>query len=276
MNIIAVLLTSFNRKEKTLSCLEKLFQIKYDVDVYLVDDASADGTYDAIVRHYPQVKLIKGTGNLFWNRGMNLAWTEAAKKNYYFYVWLNDDVQLYDNCFDELFACAKLTNYKAIISGLIESHNKDEIIYGGTDKNKHLLKNNQKLNAITYMNGNVVLIPKQVYDILGNLNPVYHHDLGDVDYGLRAMNKGIGVYTTRQVIASGDKNDICRVRLNHANMQQRFKQLYSPLGSNPNINFYFRKKHYGWMHAVFYCANIFFINLIPDSINKLLFGNKYS
>ncbi len=70
---IAALLTCFNRKQKTLVCLEALFNqvLPADVDIsaYLVDDASTDGTSDVVRQTYPQVKIFSGDGNLFWNGG---------------------------------------------------------------------------------------------------------------------------------------------------------------------------------------------------------------
>ena len=68
---IAVLLTCFNRKEKTLACLDALFKqaLPADVDIlaYLVDDASTDGTSEAVRQTYPQVKIFSCHGNLFGN-----------------------------------------------------------------------------------------------------------------------------------------------------------------------------------------------------------------
>lgn len=272
---IAVLLTCFNRKEKTLRCLNHLFKLNNEIDVYLVDDGSTDNTSETIVKEFPQVNLIKGSGNLFWNKGMNLAWEHAAKNNYDYYVWLNDDVVLYENCFEELFYCVTLTESKAIISGIIESADKKEILYGGFDFQKIIIKPNGKLNSIKNLNGNVVVIPKNVYAILGNLDLHYHHDLGDVDYGFRAQNKGIGVYTTRIAIASGEKNDICRVRQNNTSILKRFKRLYAPLGANPKIIFYFRKRYFGFINACLYILFLHFINILPDKLNVMLFGNRY-
>jgi GT2 family glycosyltransferase len=271
----AILITVYNRKEKTMRCLRSLFANIQDVDVFLVDDQSKDGTANEVNEAFPNVHVITGNGNLFWNRGMHLAWSEASKNQYDFYVWLNNDVVLYENAFKELFACASLTNHSAIISGLIQSHDEQAIIYGGTDEAKKIITTTNQLNAITHMNGNVVLVPKSVFATLGNLDPFYHHDLGDVDYGLRAQKKHIGVYTTRTPIASCERNDVCRVRLNHSTITKRFKRLYSPLGSKPSINFYFRKKHYGFWHALLYCLNLFFINTISDSVNQFMFGEKY-
>ncbi|MBF4518057.1 glycosyltransferase family 2 protein [Flavobacterium sp. ANB] len=275
MKRIAVLLTCFNRKEKTIKCLNQLFKLKNDLDIYLVDDGSTDGTSEAILKEFRQVNLIEGSGNLFWNKGMNLAWEHAAKNDYDYYLWLNDDVVIYENCFEELFYCATLTENKAIISGIIESSDKKDTLYGGYDFNKKLIKPNGKLNAIKNLNGNVVLVPKKVYAVLGNLDNHYHHDLGDVDYGLRAQNNGIGVYTTRIGIASGEKNDICRVRQNNTTILKRFKRLYAPLGANPKIIFYFRNKYFGFANAFLYVLFLHFINILPDRLNILLFGNRY-
>jgi GT2 family glycosyltransferase len=272
---IAVLLTCFNRRSKTLICLEHLFSFASELDVYLVDDNSTDGTYEAVKKKFPNVHLIKGDGNLFWNRGMHLAWDEAAKNEYDFFIWLNDDVELYLNFLDELLACSEIKKHLAIISGLIELKDTGEIIYGGTDRAKKLIHPNGELNPITNMNGNVVLVPKKVFKVLGNLDPVFHHDLGDVDYGWRAQKNGIDVYTTRIAIASGEKNELCRVRQNNTTLLKRFKKLYSPLGSNPRINFYAKRKKFGLIKAFLYYCFLHFINAIPDSLNKKIFGTKY-
>jgi GT2 family glycosyltransferase len=272
---LAILLTCFNRKQTTLSCLEQLFSLKQDIDVYLVDDLSTDRTSEAVGIEFPQVNIICGTGNLFWNRGMYLAWEHASKNNYDYYIWLNDDTILYNNCFKELFECSNLANENAIITGIVESKDKNQILYGGTNHKKKLLLPNGTMQPVTNMNGNIVLVPKSVFDILGNLDPVFHHDLGDVDYGLRAKKNNINVFTTRVSIGSGESNSFCRVRLWNSTIVKRFKKLYSPLGNHPTINFYFRRKHFGFFNALNYYIHIHLINLFSDCIIKFIFGTKY-
>lgn len=273
MKKVAVLITCFNRKTQTLACLERLFQINNEIDVFLVDDGSIDGTTEAVSYKYPKVILISGNGNLFWNRGMHLAWQEASKKKYDYYLWLNDDVILKNNALIELFKCSEFNNNEAIISGIIESID-GEIIYGGT-QNKKLIEPNGLFNPIENLNGNIVLVPKLVFDKIGILDPYFHHDLGDVEYGYRAIKNEIKVLTTRITIGIGVKNDFCRVRKFNANLVNRMQFLYSPLGSNPRINFYFKKKKFGFLFAVFYFIFLHFINIIPDSIIIKLFGKKY-
>ena len=272
---IAVLLTCFNRKNKTLACLKSLFGIIPNCHVYLVDDKSTDGTSEAIKQTFPQVKIIRGDGNLFWSRGMYTAWKEAVKGCYDFYLWLNDDVELYPFFLQELMVCMSYGKNKCIVSGLIEDFEKTKILYGGSDKNKKLIQPNKDPQEITFMNGNVVLVPAYVVNKIGIIDPVFHHDLGDVDYGLTAIENHIKVYSTREPIAFGYSNHFCRVRKWNATLKQRFEKLYSPLGSPPSINFYFRRKHFGLIKAIEFIVYLYVINLLPDFFVEKFFGNTY-
>lgn len=272
---IAALLTCFNRREKTIHCLRSLFNILPECNVYLVDDQSTDGTKETVNKEFPQVHIIMGTGNLFWSKGMYTAWKEAIKGNYDYYLWLNDDIELYPFFFKELMECQLLNNSHCIISGLIENFNKSKILYGGSDSHKRLIQPNKKIQEIKFMNGNVVLVPKSVVNKIGIIDPLYHHDLGDVDYGLRALKNGIKVYATRIPIASGDSNNFCRIRKWGVSLRERFRKLYSPLGSNPTINFYFRKKHFGIVKASMFITYVFVLNILPDKIVEKIWGDKY-
>lgn len=275
MNKIAILLTCYNRKDKTKIALSRLYQIEQDVDIFLVDDGSTDGTQDEVRNNFQEVYIIKGNGNLFWNRGMALAWKHAMKQEYDYYIWLNDDVALYSYALEEIFNVSAKFYNKAIISGIIETKDKTTILYGGFDRNKKIVIPDGKPQEIHHLNGNFVLVPRYVFNILGNLDKKYHHDLGDVDYGLRAIKKGISVVSTTKAIGYGQINNLVRVRLNRVTLKERFKKLYSPLGSNPNINFYFRKKHYGLIKAIAFYLHLNLINLLPDKIINKIFGNKY-
>lgn len=275
MNKIAAILTCHNRKEKTLACLHSLFSIISTIDVFLVDDGSTDGTSTEVIKLYPQVKIIKGSGNLFWSRGMYTAWKEAVKYDYDYFLWLNDDVELYPFFWDELLDCNKLKGGFCIITGLIENFEKTTTLYGGSDEKKALIHANGLPQTVTHMNGNVVLVPKSVVNKIGIIDPKLHHDLGDVDYGLTAIENGINVYTTRKPIAAGYSNDFCRIRKWGSSLKQRLKKLNSPLGSPPSINFYFRKKHYGLFNACAYWCYLYILNFLPDYIVELIWGNAY-
>ncbi len=274
MNNIAVLLTCHNRKETTKTCLKRLFEIRADIDVFCVDDCSTDGTAQMITREFPQVILIEGDGNLFWSRGMRLAWVTAwKKKEYDFYFWLNDDLELYANAFDELLECSHMEKDKAVITGLVEEKASHKAIYGGSDAAKRVIVANGKLNEVTFLNGNFVIVPRYVFDKIGFFDKHFHHDLGDVDYGFTAKEYGIHVYTSRCYIGSTDvalRSKHMRIRMDNVSIVKRFERLYSPLGSNPFITFYFKRKHQGFLSAFIYFLYLHFINLLPDIVwNKV-------
>src|SRR5580658_7643570 len=96
---IAVLMTSFNRREVTLKSLDSLFRqqkaegIRFAV--FLVDDGSTDGTGGAVKSLFPQVKVLQGNGALFWNGGMRVAFAAAVQESFDAYLFLNDDTTLY-------------------------------------------------------------------------------------------------------------------------------------------------------------------------------------
>jgi GT2 family glycosyltransferase len=98
---IAILMTCFNRRDVTLLCLQKLFeQIDIEkVEIYLVDDASSDGTQKAVRQNFPTVHLLGGNGRLFWNGGMRIAFAAAMERGFDAYLWLNDDSLLYPDAF---------------------------------------------------------------------------------------------------------------------------------------------------------------------------------
>lgn len=275
-NNVAVLLTCHNRREKTLACLGTLSAAALNCDIYLVDDGSTDETAKYIKKEFPNVVIINGNGNLYWSRGMYVAWEKAiCTGEYDFFLWLNDDLELYPHFFAELMECFSIAKKDCIISGIIEDFGKKEIIYGGYGKNKKLLTPTGNLQNITYMNGNVVLVPKAVVSRIGIIDPVFHHGGGDIDYGFTARENGIEIFTTRICVAKGYKNDFCRVRKWNVSVFTRFKVLYSPVGTPPGIEFYFRKKHFGLTNAILYYIFLHFINILSDSLIKLIWGNKY-
>lgn len=260
MKEIAVLMTCFNRKEKTLFCLKSLFKnripVDYCIKVYLVDDASTDGTSAAVSEIYPQIVIIKGTGDLYWNRGMHLAWETAAKiRKFDYFLWLNDDTELKYNAIKKLLQTSTFFNDQSIIVGSTESiKNANIVTYGGRDKYFKLIypSGSKPIEATTF-NGNIVLIPNYVYEIVGKNDPFFHHSLGDFDYGLRATRLGIRTYISSGTFGFCEDHDSLPTWCNpRKTFIQRYKSFRTPLGQNPEEFFVFEKRHAGFMVAIFY------------------------
>jgi GT2 family glycosyltransferase len=277
MKLIAVLLTCHNRHEKTLICLKSLFESKlskdFKLDVFLVDDESTDGTSEVVKQQFPKVNIIHGDGSLFWTGGMRLAWKTATETgDYDFYLWLNDDVILDNNALIELLECsleAKLKDhFPAIITGSCHnSTDSEEFSYGGRTKQGPVVPNG-KIQLCRYINGNVVLIPSEIFKKIGNLSPDYTHAMGDFDYGLRAIKAGFKCYVSKSYIATCQLNERMPDWYNPSiKLKKRWQSLYSPSGLNFKEYLLFRKKFWGFKWVIF-AAKAYLKTLFPKLYGK--------
>jgi len=255
--IIAVLITCHNRKEKTIQCLKALYSQKdlgesYLIEVFLVDDGCTDGTADTIGLDFPQVIIIQGSGELYWNRGMLLAWETAAEVNDFdYYLWLNDDTFLLKNGIETIF---KETFLTSIVCGATKSQLTQKATYGAfTSKPQKLLIPNGKYQNADYCNGNCVLIPRYVFEKLGNLDPIFQHALGDFDYSLRARKKGIEIKVAPAFVGFCESHESVPIwRNKKINVLKRLRLLYSGLsGVKPFEFFIFEKRHFGIKSALY-------------------------
>lgn len=272
----AVLIANFNRKKNTYECILSLNVAKFKYDIYLLDDKSNDGSYNFLKKKFPDINIFKGNGNLYWARGTNLLWKKAAKKKYDFYFFLNNDVKLYRNFYIELFKTF-LKKKNSIITGkLVSSKNHNKIIYGGFDISKKIITN-PKITEVCHLSGNCFIVSKKIFNKLGFFDEAYHHHTADIDYGLRARRYGIKTFATKNIVGECLPNTINYARKNNTNLIRRFLFLFSPLGLNPIIYFYFLRKNYSLFNSIIRIIYLIVINIFPDFLyNKLeLLKNKY-
>ncbi|WP_404783285.1 glycosyltransferase family 2 protein [Altericista sp. CCNU0014] len=206
---IAVLMTSHNRRSTTLQALAALWSQTFSEDVrltvYLVDDGSTDGTAEAVRVRYPQVQVLAGTGTLFWNGGMRAAFAAAARQPYDYHLWLNDDTILSQSALETLLETARTLQVRgfadATISGATRDPRSQVLVSGGFRQRwpKFLLRFGllepmAEARQCDTISGNCVLVPRAIYQKVGNFNAAFTHFLGDLDYGFRAKQLGYSVW----------------------------------------------------------------------------------
>jgi len=99
---VSVILVSYNTRELTRNCLKSLYENTHGLgfDVWLIDNASTDGSADMVKEEFPQVKLIESKENLGFGRANNVVINQADSK----YVFLlNTDTLLLNNAVKILF-----------------------------------------------------------------------------------------------------------------------------------------------------------------------------
>ncbi len=222
--ILAVILACYNRSDKTIACLHALMKASKAcfsaVSVYVFDDGSTDGSGERIKSTFEQVTVLKGDGSYFWNGGMRVAFQAAMENDHDFYMWLNDDTTLKPNAlevFCESYRQAVARhNECSIITGSTQDFETSAFTYGGLVRKslyaplrfEHVKPDDTVIKECETMNGNIVLIPKAVAKIVGNLDPAFTHSLGDFDYGLRAARQGAKIFIAPGYLGYCSKNAV--------------------------------------------------------------------
>lgn len=269
MKNIAIIITVFNRKEKTLNCLQMLskqiHQEDINMNIYITDGGSNDGTVEEVKEKFPEVDIEVRNG-VFWNRGMFTSWERAARKQKYdYYLWLNDDVTLYSDCIQTLLSASKEKENKAIIVGATtDTNTKQKLTYGGRIEGKGIPPVNGELTKVDFFNGNIVLIPNSVFDVLGNLDYYYTHSKGDFDYGIRAKKAGIEVFQCGKALGECDEHPrIDKWCDPEVPFKDRWKMLYKPNGMPPHETFHLEKQT-GFAKAIFHYFTVHLRCLFPQ------------
>lgn len=261
---LAVIMACHNRREATMSCLKALKQQiitgSIYIEVYLLDDGSTDGTSEAVHNEFPDVKILEGNGKLFWNRGMHKSFSAAIQKGFDYYLWLNDDSNLYTNAVQVLLDThfqLKDKGYEcAIIGGSMQDPVNGEFTYGGVKRCRSrwgrerlawVLPSDVAIQC-DVSNGNCVLIPASVVSKIGNLDPVFLHRWGDQDYCFRALENGCSVWMAPGYLGTCKSNPIEGTWEDTTMpIMERFRKLNSPRGFQfHDYAIYMRRHRRNW------------------------------
>ena len=249
---IAVLVTCHNRVEKTLAFLRSLGRLSLPQDckleVYLNDDGSTDGTGERVKKEFPDVNVISGSGQDYWCGGMRRAWRYALKKGVRFdyFLWANDDVELFPCAIKELIAVATDTGLSPVglVCGSFCDPDTGTFTYGGRD-HKKMLEPDGIPHKCVYVHGNTVLIPWSTFEKVGMFDERWTHGLGDTDYGFMCIKNGMNCLTTGRYIGTCRQHKIKGPWFSSkVPLRQRWKLMWEPVGGNFREYVFLRRKHF--------------------------------
>ncbi|MEJ7736457.1 MAG: glycosyltransferase family 2 protein [Chitinophagaceae bacterium] len=265
---IAVLLTTFNRKHKTVACLEsvkrQLLPHNAVMEVFLTDDASSDGTVDAVKYIFPDAHIFHGNGSLFWAGGMRHSWKQALAYHPDYYLLLNDDTVLTSTAVADLLKYNWKENDKtskpAICIGSTVDDHTGKISYGGRRLSSKLSWNSGYLvhSETEYMscdvaNANIMLVPRQITEEIGTLSPAYTHGLADYDYSLKAKKAGFDLLVVPGFLGSCVDDHGNNWKSTNVTLTERIKYLKSPKGLAYKEYLKFIKDHFPLSYPSAFC-----------------------
>jgi GT2 family glycosyltransferase len=94
---ISVIIVSYNTRSMTLDCLRTLYSqlATLTAEVFVVDNASRDGSADAVAEAFPEIRVIRNPSNAGFGAANNLALQMAAGR---YILLLNSDAFPHDGC----------------------------------------------------------------------------------------------------------------------------------------------------------------------------------
>jgi GT2 family glycosyltransferase len=98
---LSIIIVNLNTKDLLLQCLESVFQTGEEVEkeVFVVDNASTDGSRTAVEKRFPEVNFIQNQMNLGFAKANNQA-LKLSKGNYV--LLLNPDTQIKKGAIEEM------------------------------------------------------------------------------------------------------------------------------------------------------------------------------
>lgn len=267
MKRVTAILTTFNRRKLTLACLDRLEasarQAGVKLSVIVVDDASSDGTADAVRARFQYAQVVCSEGDLYWNRGMHRGMELALAQEFDFLLWLNDDTMLRADAIARLLRDAEILRHRDGNDVLLAGATCDaegRVSYGGSASAGGLRRFKYKKVwdadvpvACDVINGNCVLIPAAVAHVVGNLDPVFEHAMGDTDYALRTKAAGFGVYVASGFVGECNNNPISGTFLDaSASLPDRWRRIIDRKGLPPRSYAHFVRRHGGAMWPLYF------------------------
>jgi GT2 family glycosyltransferase len=249
--LVAVVILSWNGRDDTLGCLASLAAVSYpELATIVVDNASSDGTAEALVAAFPAVELIRSERNLGFAEGCNVGIRRALERGADYVLILNNDVEV-----DPRFAAAlveealRRPDAGALCSKVLYLDPPDLIWFAGASFDPHSGYNGRQRGYRERDDGRfeevvesdracgaAMLVPRSVFEEVGLFDPELFAYSEDTDWSLRARAAGHGVYLVpasriwhKVSVASGGENSPSTLYYGIRNTIEVCER-YAPLG----------------------------------------------
>ena len=194
-----IIIPVHNRMAHTRACLENLrSQSVFDwCTVCVVDDGCTDGTSAMLESEFPEVRVLRGDGYLFWGGAIALGMEAAFAAGAQVVVWLNDDCRPDPGSIDVVIR--RVHESHGMCGGVcLDPDDPSVVTYSGATRtflgrlNARLLRPEPgEFLPVDVINGNLVAVHR---DLVAAIGPFpagrFRHYGGDSVYCLRTRRAG--------------------------------------------------------------------------------------
>lgn len=201
--LVAVVILNTNRRDDTLECLSSVFASTYSrLQVLVLDNASSDGSVEAIQAGFPDVQLTRLTENKGYagnnNVGIRLALEDGAD----WILVLNEDTILAPDCIERMVRAGESETSVGIVGPMVYHADEPEYIQsaGGVLDNlwraTHLGQNEldtQQFSGnrpVDWISGCALMIRRATVEQIGLIDERFFYYWEETDWCIRARDAG--------------------------------------------------------------------------------------
>lgn len=204
---LSVIILNWNAASDTIRCAQDVHSWKRVRPViWIVDNASTDGSAEVIARECPFAHLVRNLTNLGFAGGNNRGIQEALTQGDFPILLLNNDAFIdEDNVLLLLETLYSDARFGFVGPLLFDAEHKDHLLAAGgrnpvLHHRSHLprLKSGPLVREVDYVVGTIILIRPQVFHRVGLLDEAYFFAMEIADLCMRARRQGyLSVVDTR-------------------------------------------------------------------------------
>jgi GT2 family glycosyltransferase len=204
---VTVIILTWNRVEDVVPCLESFSDVDYpNLEVVVVDNASADDTVATLRASFPWVTLIVNDDNLGYVGGNNVGMRYALEKKETDYVFiLNSDTKMTRSCLKELVGVME-SDKRIAITGAKNLYLQNPVYswgkYGVLNWGPMLVRTHGRFvldypeaspKDVDWVIGNGCMMSREALQTIGLFDEDFFQVNEDVDWCVRARNLGYRV-----------------------------------------------------------------------------------
>ena len=210
MTTFSLIIVTYNSSDVILPCLDSLFHaegIVLPFEVIVVDNASTDGTVEAVRRKFASVTVLENKNNIGFAAALNQG---AAVAKGTFLLLLNPDTVLHEGFLHQLHECFKSSPNAAIVGCNLVDGNGNHLPSCWYDPSlktvfyEMFLPHKMALELVTenpatdqrvdMVSGACMVIRREVFQQLNGFDTRFFMYYEDADFCLRARQAGYNVY----------------------------------------------------------------------------------
>jgi GT2 family glycosyltransferase len=198
---VTIVTLNWNSFSDTARSVDSVLNSSYEnIHVYIIDNASTDGSKDKLNEKYGMsnnVTIIENDRNLGFSTACNIGIRKGIENNTEYILLLNNDTLVEKDFLNPLVSVMEEYQKVGLVGGIIKYMNKDEIWYAGGEIDRFRIQSPQQ-NYITndepyhtnFVTGALMLINTELIEDIGMLNEDYFFGMEDKEYSLRAKETG--------------------------------------------------------------------------------------